>query len=699
MILLGKECRRMFADRGLWGILVVCVLLELVIILFSESLQSLPPSGYRAMSEYVLDVEPELRQAYLSQEMQKVQTLFMLQYQDNADMEMEYEIEDAALYPRYCQNLYMECLLYEMVLREVDQIDTYQNYLEKLQEQNRPHMGILSESVFEARRRERVSVDYAGCGDISLGYVRSYGISKGLQFFPAHVLALLMAMALAVRLYLKDREKGFYRLFDTMPFGGFRLRLVRSLVIFTGILFSTGVLLMESLLLYGWLYGMPASGFWNAPVQSFYGAQSATLRISIGQMLILSYVLLCTACFLASQLVAVMSRWILQMNTLFGGWFLVLLAEMLLYFGINPYGRWAVWKWVNLAALLNPQYGILNYKLLNVFRYPVGYFGASTAVLLIAVILCTGLNCLLSVEREKEASERRKTGRWSSGRLHLHRSLFVHELRKLFVDSLGVVMLLAAAAGALWILNSYEESPGNLEELYYRRYIAMMEGVYTEETRELLDQKWEEIEQEAYAVSWSNRYIVDAKQAAMLRCMEYARYLEERPGSSVVYEKGYEQLFRNKTRSLLYMFISMTMVILVTAFFWGMERTGRMYMLQAVSAAGEKTVHRIKRMQGLFLTVLLYGCVYGAYFAGVFRAYGRIEMYAQARSLMSLADLPAWVSIGSFLMVVFAIRLFMLFVLTEIIRILSQRMNSVVEVILGAEAVAVLGLLLLYMLV
>lgn len=709
MRIFSKECKKLFSDGLLWKSLILCMLFNLFLILFYADIQQLQPSTYRKFTADLLQLEACEQKAFVSQELEKVTALFHAQY--ISGIEVEVDFEDAQNYPRYCTYLYDEMLLYGDVLSELEQVYSYHDFLNSIQSQQEALLsmqGTLGISAYEQRRIDKVLEDYDAMRTVEMSFIRSRGLHEAVCFFPTHILILLIALLLTAILFFREKEQKHFIMLDTMASGRERLRAAKLLALLLGILLAVGIFELENLLIFGMLYGFCPKGFLSAPLQALYGASSSALCITVGQMLLLSCIGFCLACFLIMLLILLISRWIPNMALLYAGAFMILLMEALLYFKVGSLSKYANWKWINLAALLNIQDALMSYKLLNIFGIPVSYIFAVSVFFALSVSIGMLLNIILSIESRYQIIFFSKRHRLlKRKRRHRTCGLLQHEFLKILVDSHGWLVISAVILFSVWISGTYKENLYDLEDVYYKKYITQVEGIYTEDRKDILLDELERLKQESSILEENNvlqandsaLFIIQRKESALMKCLEYAAYLEEKPGSSFVYSNGIECLFTDKNRNLLYMIFGVTAVICMMSFFWTMEYSSGVEMLQAISTCGRKSIQRKKNMFSIGMTLLVFAVLYGSFYGSIFKIYHISELSAQANSLQCLSFAPAWMSIRLFLIILFVLRMILLQLISFAVKLLSQRLHSVVEVILVSEAISSMLLLGLYIII
>ena len=97
----------------------------------------------------------------------------------------------------------------------------------------------------------------------------------------------------------------------------------------------------------------------------------------------------------------------------------------------------------------------------------------------------------------------------------------------------------------------------------------------------------------------------------------------------------------------------------------------------------------------LLATILVfYGFVYGRYLFQVLRGYGTSGIGLQANSIRDLADVPAKISIGTYLTLLYIKRFFGLILATLITVLLVRKLKSFLLTAVAALAILVVPLLL-----
>ena len=223
----------------------------------------------------------------------------------------------------------------------------------------------------------------------------------------------------------------------------------------------------------------------SRPIQSLTGFTTSALTLSVGEYLVLYFLLkwvlyalvgiLCLAAGIFWQ--ESMPTWLTVGSFLGVGY---ILSQV-----ISPISTWNILKFVNISNLIFTTEWLSEYRNLDIFGYPVEVFTAALVLILIILVLTIVLLCLLFCRRNVSAVRQPqfRLPRWApfQGRSTV---LFGHELWKLLVEcgAIGVLVLLLLVNIQEPRTISYDTN-----ELHYKNYMERLAGPLTEEKQAYIE--------------------------------------------------------------------------------------------------------------------------------------------------------------------------------------------------------------------
>lgn len=474
---------------------------------------------------------------------------------------------DAGARPRYAADLTAERRLLSDIRGELIRCEGYDSYLDGIEQRARRLSGVSifasgdGGESFSSRNIRRTAEDYAGMRGVTLSFDVSRGFEEVTGFLPTDVLALLLLFALSAVLIFGEKQRNLFLL--TRPTGGGRTAALAAKVLAMAVS-AAGVVL----LLYGssLLYEAAASGLGDLgrslqSVSAFFGSP---LRISAGEYLLLylgTKWVSCAAAGLLTLLAAVFFRRPAAAFALLAAVFGCGFALSAL---IPSSSVLAPLKYLNPAAALqvNQLYG--QYLNLAVFGRPVGLIPLFFLFLALLIVLLTAA-LFLTFHRRRDFSAgggRRLPifGRRGVKKTSRGTGLWAHEGYKLFIRGRALLFLLLYVGLTVLIL---PRSPGYLppEEIRYQRYMERLAGELTPEKERFLEEEQRAMAQAEEGLSALQEQVEEgeltqlqasqlgqgwqtvlSRRPALLRALEQAERIRERPGTRFVYETGLTRL-------------------------------------------------------------------------------------------------------------------------------------------------------------
>lgn len=593
----------------------------------------------------------------------------------------------------------------------------YPDFLQSVQE-NTENVGMLAtlsdNSTFLKDNIAKTLSDYGQLKNIRL----VAGENKGIVIYSNFVFGdgIIVAMVLAVLLmFAQEKSKGLSYLVRCTKDGRSRLSLQRSaIIVITSIVAS--LLVMSTCI----LTSLFTCGYTDLsrPLQSIPEFSMCAYPISIAEYLLLTAFIKALATALLGLLVQFLLVWLDSIPALLIT-VTIALVEFMLYTLILGSDRLAGWKLANMMALLRTEIFFKNYFNINVFGAAVSFLPFSAGIIIVLTLCimiasascsakCHGLN--LSMRFIDNAKE------WLSKHTPNPPLLF-WELKKVFLNQKGIIILLAviyfAASSCLEYDYYYYVDPHR--EYLYSKYA----GVITQEKLTEMKEEYETHSEELLSKSREVVYLIEnnlePERNLLLQqeCFSHRMILIALEQILVEAEGALDYSVRTGTKTQLVKPDAYEMLLVTdqattnkNSMFILLGLIGIFSGLVACEKESNMTVGLRSLMKGrnrllctkLAIIVLtapvLVLSVFAAQFYQIADAVGFHNLEAAAQSIELLRDVPFSISIGGYLLLVYAIRVFSAMLAGSLIMLISKLSPNRISAICIATALLVVPAIL-----
>lgn len=131
------------------------------------------------------------------------------------------------------------------------------------------------------------------------------------------------------------------------------------------------------------------------------------------------------------------------------------------------------------------------------------------------------------------------------------------------------------------------------------------------------------------------------KKPAAKKMLQYISYLEKRPATKMVYEKGYQMLFgKNIPGGYLYLcnVIAVFVMVMLTIPLWGMEEWNGMEIVLYTTKAGRRKLQRKKKLIVVLDAFIIFFILYGSWCFNVSHTYVLENIDASIQSIPMFFD-------------------------------------------------------------
>lgn len=563
----------------------------------------------------------------------------------------------------------------DAALARVRQAEEYPSFRAGLAAESRLKLRMGLFDGFAARSLERGAAVYESLADVTPRAAFLGGAEVLLSFHLTDALALLFPLA-----------AGLVNLTRPTRFG--RSRVYGRKLAAAATLSTVGFVLLYGInaLIAGLLYGFAEL---DAPVQSLYGFAACPYRMTVGGLLALSagmkflWLLCCTAlifllCARASNAAAAVGC-----AALCGG-----IAALMA-------GSTQLWlRNLSLWQLADGQALCREAVYLNLLGSPSDRVLCG-AIFLLVLALAAGIVGAALYAQTPGSSGKRVTFTWSLPRPR-HTCLAGHELYKALISRCGLWILLAFFAVIALLYGRFTPERSEFE-VYYRNYSEFLSGAPSQEKDAYLaseQARFDELNEQL--VELGRRYpdsLTFDREAEPIRNQLHAedafhmaqnQYRALRPGQVYLYQTGYQRLLgadalRQDVLELGGAFLAV--VLLLFGSFAGERESGVDALLTA--SPRRKSVVRWKCAIAGGYVLLLTLVLWLPGLLTVQRAYGPLDMAAQANSVQCLSILSDGWTVGGVVLLLLASRLLLLAAAAAAVMLLSRRCAMVPALLLS----------------
>lgn len=417
----------------------------------------------------------------------------------------------------------------------------------------------------------------------------------------------------------------------------------------------------------------------SRPVQTIPAYYTSPLSISVGTLLVCSFLQRTAAVVLVGSVVGLLCI-MLERSLALGAAALIGGVEILCWLFIDGNSVFQFLKYLSISALFSGRTLLGNAVYIKLFGCPVRFLWGYLAVTLFGgggLTLLGGYAYRRTQKALSIPSRNRKvcTRKSISG-------LYVLELKKLLVHQKAAVLLILVIALQPGFYESFH-SGLNINELRYLSVLTEVEGEYTTEKHDALRAEQAELlELQANAGQLMSKEL-DQRLAAVDRVLQLSDYLASREESvDYVYEGGIEALLGIRRIGPAYQFplLALALCLILPGLFTLEKESGIDHLLRTTE--GTRALKRTKWMIAFALAFVLFLVCWLPSVLFIFKTFELSGWTAPAISLRSLSTVPGWVPIWLWIAVVWFRRLVAALLAAIVIGLTSERVGKYIPAVL-----------------
>lgn len=694
MRILFCEWKKLLSFRVFWIMLVCLLLVNGYMQVDRTKDRYYTPESYRLFFAETEEMSHAEIQDYLNDLMQK-------------QSEGEYTV-----YPMY--------LIYDM-LELSKECQDYPEYLESIEKQaeNMTSVSIWGgKDTFSYRNIQKTPSAYANITVQELPLAPSFGLENTFTSPITDYMGIFLIFLIVCAVMLKDRERGMMPLLYAMPNGRQQLFLKKFAV--TAIC-TCGVAMLlfgENLLIGGYLYGL---GDLSRPIQSVFGLYSCNLPVSVGEYLVLFFLMKMASYLLFAAVFSLVCISVKNNLMIYGVCGAFCGISFLLYHFISEVSVLSLFHFLNPVQITQVNEVLGTYKNINLFGFPFSLKASVLVLFAFILILAVSMAMLIS------AKSRNVQYRTISLRLFHQKSLRVHSrffyvCYRTLVLQRGIVLVFAAVFAA-GIMSASFSRPYSNDDIYYENFTTQYQGEITQETLDFIADKeayYEQIEQRiaklqmqeninTYKVNQLSNELNDRYALERMKERIIAIQGSEKDGQ-LFYDTGYERLFGidgNNEDMLMILMMMLFLVFLLSPFAASDKKTGMIKILFS-SKCGKF---------GYYKDLILYSVLCGAfvsilftlpYIWNILNSYGMQGLSSPIQSIKAFSGVNHSFTVSGMILLLLIVRTVSAAITAVLISIISSICSStmtayianlglfalpVILVLLGVKTFAYVGMI------
>lgn len=582
---------------------------------------------------------------------------------------------------------YMDIEICNKLIEKINYLIEYPEYLNMMSEnaENMKTVSIFSDPNSFSYRNIIKTVD-----DFSSIHITEIALDNDLAInalFTDSIsdYSILAYMMVIVLLLIQERKKGLWPLIYAYPEGRSVLAAKRVFILLISSAIATVFLIGGRFLTAGIAYD--GFGDMSRPIQSMSIFQGVSQPFTVGTFLINFFVFKIIGTWVISLIIYLMMLAISNTSLGVAVTALFLGTEYTLFALIPDSYAIAVLRFVNIFAMISYNRIYMRYLNINISSYPVNGSTLTTYMIPTALVIFAAGSIIIH-HRKKPFSTPNPLLKLYDRVLILRARfadrfrLFFTELHKILWIQKGIFVISVLLLWAIFI-SSYppinrSEYDGTL--VYFEN---MFTGEVTDDTLLKIDEQLEIAYDEAARGSMNG-----ATKIQYLSVIKTEAQAKKGTGLWIMDSTAYDALmnmnidgYQRKTGIIAILFTSV-MIAGVFAY----EHQQKMKYLLCSADKGRKVLWRKKTVSACILTTVVWLIIYGFEILNTIEVYGSLHsLSAPIQSIMS--EFPFGISILSYLVLMYLLRLFVLLTLSFMVLLVSNLCSKVNTAVIASLAI------------
>ncbi len=563
---------------------------------------------------------------------------------------------------RYTGSAYYDTMLYNRVIAEIESTLGYEEYLAEIELTKMRYEALgslVDRDNYVYRNLMKSAALYEGLEPIELIPEQSAGVIMATGSDVTDFLAFALFLFFGINVWLKEKEQGMLGVIRTTKNGRARLALTKIGTLVMVCVSCTAVLYISNIVIAENYYGLGDVSRSVVTVDEYRGT---LWRISVMEFLTYNLIFKLVTFVWLSLLVSIICVGVSGSMVAFGTIALMCAGSYAMYTGIPALSVWAVFKYLNPFGIIKTELMFQEFRGINIFGWPFDYRKCVAVILIVGCILFAAVTVRLFVRTPVMSVNyfAKFTGRVQAvfikvrRKIECHVSITGHEFHRIFVSGGIIWVVLLALVIQVSFNKSYTVGYSNLSEYFERNYLEELSGAVT-------DEKVTFIASEEERLLRPKNENEQEQQKALMEIQERLAYLEGNEGTYFVYDKPFGKLTAadrfNDDLSQATLFI--ILLALAMPLFFAPEWQTGMRKVVSVTLHGRRRLVNVRYVMGALLVAAFFMITYLPPFMQVFKSYDmKWERFAYpAASLPHLAAFGTGMSIGTYMMLMYALRL------------------------------------------
>ena len=571
-----------------------------------------------------------------------------------------------------------------------ENVKAYPDYLKQIKENQEQSSWFGDEDTYEKKEKEYVKAQYRHLCDKKVAFIGGKCIEKIVQTDFCDIAFVCILFFVALGLVSMEYEDGVQSLLNSTKTG--RKRIVIGKYLAGCILF-----VISFLMIYGVktvIYKEAYAFFdWSSVIQSVNGYAGATFSGTIREFILLFFGIKCIAAFLLYTIFFFLACICKRSYKMLIATMCFLLCGICNELWIKDTSYLVNWKRLYPLKGIDTQYLLKRFYTVNIFGNPKAYVDTILVleIALILLLLISAFLCYGNAESTKTQLFIRKRCIGSLYQRIKCKGLFAWELRKSWLGQAGAVLLILLLTGTFVCYRPITETLETETDVHYKSYILKEQRQALVDAKVFCQKEQKRIKEEETDIQKNGtKYARQAfslinndikKKPAAKKMLQYISYLEKRPATKMVYEKGYQMLFgKNIPGGYLYLcnVIAVFVMVMLTIPLWGMEEWNGMEIVLYTTKAGRRKLQRKKKLIVVLDAFIIFFILYGSWCFNVSHTYVLENIDASIQSIQCFSMLPSWVSIRLFGIFYYALHFFYLVIVGIGTRWIQKYLHSFV---------------------
>lgn len=418
MRLFLSELRKLLGNAKILLIITAAAVINIAFVVVPE-FGDYSPQSYNTLWNVLDEISPAERAKFIEQRIAK--------YDDSRWFTGSSDAE-------FSDNFYSEQELLKYVFNELNQVDSYSEYLDSISQAAENMMSLsffADDNSFNYRNIIKTKEDFSHLNSDNVRSDRSKGVLLATRFGTTDILLFLLIVIFGVKLISSERESGFFPLLQATAKGKSELAAAKLCSLIVSGLLAALMLYGGNFMVGAFFYGF---GDTSRAFGSVYGYFSCGVQISVLEFFALFCLVKLLLCIAMSSIV--FGTLSVPLNGSAG--FVIIgvfaAAETALYFLVPSTSIFSVFRQVNIVAAADTAELIGKYLNMNMFGVPISAVWVTIILTAVFAVICSvcGIFCFT----KSNETNRSVDGVFLQGS---HTNLVFHEMYKSFFAGKAVL--------------------------------------------------------------------------------------------------------------------------------------------------------------------------------------------------------------------------------------------------------------------